>query len=84
MLVDRDRIRRPSLLDEPADGRVDQPMVGTVKVGVAKEIADAIPGRVVEQQATKNRGLRLYRLRREPQGGRLIIRHGRRPPGQAA
>jgi hypothetical protein len=48
-------------------------MVGPVKIGVAKEIADAIPGGVVEQQATENRSLRLHRLGREPQGGRLII-----------
>jgi hypothetical protein len=57
-------VRRPAALDQLDDVVIDQPMVAAVEIGLGEQIGDAIPGRVVEQQAAEHGLLRLHRVGR--------------------
>ena len=53
--------------------RVDQPVLVAVEVGVGEQVADAVPGAVVEQQAAEHALLGLDRMRRDAQLRDLVV-----------
>ena len=53
-----------------------QAMVGAVEVGLGDDVADAVPGRVAQQQAAEHRLLRLHGVRRQAQGLDLGVTGG--------
>ena len=65
-----------------ADGGVDQLVLVAVEVAIDQQVAHAIPGHVVQQQAAEHAGLGLYRMRRHAQLGHLAV--GWRSSGKVA
>src|SRR6185436_4043029 len=50
------------------DGAPEDAVVGAVEIRFGDDVADAIPGRIAEQQATQHGLLRLHRVGRQAQG----------------
>ena len=53
--------------------RVDQPVLVAVEVAVGQQVADAVPGAVVEQQAAEHALFGLDRVRRHAQLRDLVV-----------
>ena len=64
-LVDRHHVGRLAHRDQFADVGEDAPVVVAVEIALGDDIGDAVPGRVVEQQAADQRLLGLDRMRRQ-------------------
>ncbi|MCY1217862.1 hypothetical protein D9M72_297920 [compost metagenome] len=79
LLEDRDHVGRLAGIDQPADGRVDQLVLMAVEVAVDQQVAHAVPGAVVQQQAPQHTGFGLDGMRRNAQlrdlavGRRIIV-----------
>ena len=59
-----------------ADRRVDQLVLVAVEVAVGQQVADAVPGAVVEQQAAEHALLGLDGMRRDAQLRDLAVARG--------
>src|SRR5205807_447742 len=73
LLIDGDDVRRLGGVDQAADRRVDQAVLVAVEVAVGEEVADAVPGTVVQQEAAQHAGLGFDRVRRDPQLRDLVV-----------
>ena len=80
LLEDGDHVGRLAGVDQRADGGVDQPVLVAVEVAVGQQVAGAVPGAVVEQQAAEHALFGLDRVRRHAQPGDLVVAR-RRAPG---
>ena len=78
LLEYRDHVGRLVGVDQLGDRTVDQLVLEAVVVRVLQQIADAVPGTVVKQQAAEHAGLGLDRVRRHAQLGDLSVLGGRR------
>ena len=78
MLINRDHVGRLAGVDQLADGFVDQLVLVSVEVAVAKQITNALPGIVVQQQTAEHRRFRLHGVRRHTQLRHLLIGSGNR------
>ena len=68
-----DGIRRPPLVDQLGDVAIDATVVVAIKVRLVHQVGDALPGLVVEQDATDQRLLGLQRMRRQLDLGELRV-----------
>ncbi|MCY1169046.1 hypothetical protein D9M73_90600 [compost metagenome] len=60
-------------IDHGPDGCINQLVFGTVEVLVHQQVAHAVPGAVVQQQATQHAGLALDGMRRNAQLRELVV-----------
>jgi len=74
VFINGDDVGRLACVDQARDASVDQPVLVAVKVAVEQQIAHAIPGMVVEQQAAEHARLGLDRVRRHTQLRSLRVR----------
>ncbi|OIQ63764.1 hypothetical protein GALL_546940 [mine drainage metagenome] len=67
-----DHVRRLAGVDQRGDRRIDQFVFIAVEVAVDQQIAGAVPGAVVEQQASQHALLAFDGVRRHPQAGDVV------------
>jgi hypothetical protein len=73
LLEDGDHIGRLALRHQRADGGVDQPVFVAIEVAVGEQVAGAVPGQVVEQQAAEHALLGFHRMGRHAQARDLLV-----------
>ena len=67
LLVDRDDVGRFGSIDQRTDHAVDEPVLIAVEVTVGQQVANPVPGAVVQQQSAEHAGFRLDGVRRYAQ-----------------
>ena len=72
-LIDGDDVGGFGAIDQHANGGINQLVFVAVKILVGEQVADPVPSRVVEQQATQHAGLAFNRMRRNAQLGNLAV-----------
>ncbi|MCY1359058.1 hypothetical protein D9M69_456120 [compost metagenome] len=75
--VDRDHVGRLGGRDQPGDALEDHPVVEAVEIRLRKEVRNAVPGGVVQQQATEYRLLGFNGMRRNLEVVELGVGDGR-------
>ena len=73
LLEDGDDVGRLGRVDQRRDRGVDQPVLVAIEVALAEQVADPVPGAVVEQQAADDALLGLDRVRRHAQPGDVVV-----------
>ena len=76
-LVDRNHVRRLGGGDQARNALEDQTVVEAIEIRFRQEIGNAVPGGVVQQQATEHRLLGLDRMRRNLETVELGVGGGR-------
>ena len=73
LLEDRDHVGRLGRVDQRRDRGVDQAVLVAIEVVFAEQVADPVPGAVVEQQAAEDALLGLGRVRRNAQARDVVV-----------